>query len=254
MAEQKESSVLFSLKELMNLEEDRIKKEEDERKRVEEAETQARLDAERRARDEEERKLRADEERRRSEEQRSREEATRLEAIRQGEIEKARLEQEQVARMEALKRQQEHEKELHLLSQDKHKKRLTYIALGSGFVLVAALVGGGIVIKGQLDRAKALEAQLNSLNADRDDLTRKLGAATTDEERARIQAELDAKNSEIEKMKKNATAQTDKKPDKKPVTGGGAAPVPTQKKIQCHMLDGTKVSSCAPGDSLCTCD
>ena len=31
MAEQKESSVLFSLKELMSLEEDRIRQEEDER-------------------------------------------------------------------------------------------------------------------------------------------------------------------------------------------------------------------------------
>ena len=53
MAEQKESSVLFSLKELMSLEEDRIKQEEDDRKRKEQAEQQARLDAERRAREEE---------------------------------------------------------------------------------------------------------------------------------------------------------------------------------------------------------
>src|SRR5258708_2480317 len=127
--------------------------------------------------------------------------------------------------MEAMRRQQEHEKDLHLLSQDKHKKRLTYIALGSGFVLVAALVGGGIIIKGQLDRAKALEAQLNNLNADRDDLQRKLGSATTDEERARIQAELDEKNSQIENMKKNPTAATATQ-KAKPVYTGPAVTVP----------------------------
>jgi colicin import membrane protein len=252
MAEQKESSVLFSLKELMNLEEDRIKKEDDDRRRQEEAETQARMDAERRQREEEERRLRAEDERKRGEEARSREEAARLEAIRHGEVEKARVEAEGQARMEALRRQQEHEKELHLLSQDKHKKRLTYIAMGAGFLVIAVLVGGGIIIKGQLDKAKALEAQLNSLNADRDDLQRKLGSATTDEERQRIQAELDAKNSEIENMKKNPGTAATAKPTAKPVYTGPAVTAP--KKPQCHMLDGTKVASCAPGDSLCSCD
>ena len=251
MAEQKESSVLTSLTELMNLEGDRIKKEDADRKRHEEAETQARLDAERRAREDEERRLNVEDERKRVDDVRMREEKARLEAIRHGEVEKARVEAETVARMEALRRQQDHEKELHVLSQDKHKKRLTYIVLGSGFMLVAVLVGGGIIIKGQLDQRKALEGQLNSLNADRDDLTRKLGSATTDEERARLQAELDAKNAEIEERKKNPTT-TAAKPTNKPVYTGPTVVVP--KKPQCHMLDGTKVASCAAGDSLCTCD
>ena len=107
MADQKESSVLFSLKELMNLEEDRIKKEDDDRKRTEEAENAARADAERRAREEEERRLRAEDERKRGDEARMREETARLEAIRHGEVEKARVEAEGVARMQALRRQQE---------------------------------------------------------------------------------------------------------------------------------------------------
>ena len=68
MAEQKESSVLFSLKELMSLEEDRIKQEDDDKKRKEQAEVQARLDAERRAREAEEARLASDQERRRQEE------------------------------------------------------------------------------------------------------------------------------------------------------------------------------------------
>ena len=41
MAEQKESSVLFSLKELMNLEEDRIRQEEDTKRKAEEADAVA---------------------------------------------------------------------------------------------------------------------------------------------------------------------------------------------------------------------
>ena len=92
MAEQKESSVLFSLKELMNLEENRIKEEEAEKDRRARHEAETRASAERAARDAEERRLREEEERRRSEEQRQREEAARLEAIRHGEIEKARAE------------------------------------------------------------------------------------------------------------------------------------------------------------------
>ena len=66
MPEQKESSVLFSLKELMNLEEDRIRQEESARKAKQDAEVQARLDAERRAREEEEGRMRAEELRQRA--------------------------------------------------------------------------------------------------------------------------------------------------------------------------------------------
>ena len=161
MAEQKESSVLFSLKELMNLEEDRIRQEELEKQRAEQAAVQARLDAERRAREEEEARMRAADEERRAQEQRQREEATRLEAIRHGEIEKARLEAENAARMEQLRRQQEHDLHLASLSQDKSKKKLLYIAVGSGVFLLLALVIGGFAIKSSLDRQKALEAQLS---------------------------------------------------------------------------------------------
>jgi colicin import membrane protein len=252
MAEQKESSVLFSLKELMNLEEERIKQEEEERKRREEAELQARLDAERRAREEEERRLKAEEERRRAEEQRAREEAARLEAIRQAEIEKARVEAENQARLEAMRRQQEHEKELEAVRRDKAKKRLTYIALGASFVLVAALVGGGIFVKGKIDEANALKTQLAALNADKEDTERKLREAKTDEEKAALQAKLEDLQSQIDKAKNNTSPAPTKTTTK--VTGPAVPGNTAPKKPQCHMLDGTKVASCAPGDSLCTCD
>jgi len=143
MAEQKESSVLFSLKELMNLEEDRIKTEDDEKKRRAEADVQARVEAERRARDQEAQRLQAEEDRRRSEEQRTKEEAARLEAIRHGEIEKARVEAEQRARMEAMSKQQEHERHLSTLHHDEHKKKLqrmvTFSVAGAAILLFGGL-------------------------------------------------------------------------------------------------------------------
>src|SRR5450755_2713809 len=98
MSEQKESSVLFSLKELMNLEEDRIKGEEAEKAATAAAAEKARVEAERAAREAEEARIRSEQERRRLDDQRSREENARLEAIRHAEMEKTRLEAEQRAR------------------------------------------------------------------------------------------------------------------------------------------------------------
>ncbi len=137
MAEQKESSVLFSLKELMNLEEDRIKQEDDD----EEApgsrpRCRPRVEAERRAREAEEARMRAEDERRRRKSSAPREEQARLEAIRQGEVEKARLEAEQQARLRAMAQQQEHERQLAALTQDKRQEDSSRtIAVGIGAVL-----------------------------------------------------------------------------------------------------------------------
>jgi colicin import membrane protein len=247
MAEQKESSVLFSLKELMSLEEDRIKQEENERKRQEDAAVQARLDAERRQREEEEARMRASDEARRVSEQRTREESTRLDAIRQAEIERARLDAENAARTEQLRHQQEHERQLHAMSQDKGKKKLQWIAIGSGVFLLIAIVGGGFAIKTSLDRQKALEDQLTSLNSSNDDLQKKLGSATTPEERQRLEAELQANQEAIKNLKDhpNNPPPTVTKPVVR--TGGGGPAVKPN-------TGGTKPPcNCTPGDPLCSC-
>ena len=140
MAEQKESSVLFSLKELMNLEEDRIKEEEAEKEAKARAEREARESAERAARAAEERRLREEEEARRNEEQRRREEAARLEAIRHAEIEKAKAEAEHAARLQAMTAQQQHEAQIAAVQSDQSKKQLK-IAVG---VVAGFLVIGGV--------------------------------------------------------------------------------------------------------------
>src|SRR5678816_3695297 len=113
MAEQKESSVLFSLKELMNLEEDRIRQEDEEKKKRAEAEVLARQEAERRARDQEQARLHAEEERRRGED-------------------------EQRARLEAMSQQQAHQLQLSTLQHDEHKKKLQR--------MVTLSVGGGAIL------------------------------------------------------------------------------------------------------------
>ncbi len=245
MAEQKESSVLFSLKELMTLEEDRIKQEEEAKRQAEEAAARARAEAERRVREEEESRLRAEEDRRRAEESRVREEAARLEAIRHGEIEKARVEAENQARIQQLRHQQEHERELALVTHDKSKKRLVLIASGIGVTAVIGLVVAGVVISNSLKKAHDLESQLTALQAQADennkkmaDLNEKLGKATSPEERAALEQELENAK---KKQQELATQQASVKSGGggvRPSTGGVSRTLPKCK--------------CAQGDPLCS--
>ena len=140
MAEQKESSVLFSLKELMSLEENRIREEEDAKKKAAEAEVRAREDAERRAREEEEARLRAEEERRRQDEMRRKMEEAQIEAAKAAEIEKRKLEEQHRLQMEALAHQQRHEKEIAVVNAGKRKGIHPGILAAIGVALLSALV------------------------------------------------------------------------------------------------------------------
>ena len=248
MAEQKESSVLFSLKELMNLEEDRIRQEEDQKRRAEEEAARARADAERRAREEEEARIRASEDKRRAEEQRSREEAARLEAIRHGEVEKARLDAENAARLEQMRHQQEHERQLAVVNQDKSKKRLVLIASGIGVLFVAGLVGGVVMYSNAQKKQQELQAQLTELttkqeenNRKMSELTDKLSHATTPEERAALEAQLDeAKKKQADLAADQAAVKSGQHPIQHVHVGGGAA-APHLPKCKC-----------AAGDPLCS--
>lgn len=248
MSEQKESSVLFSLKELMNLEEERIRQEEVDRERAAEAERQARMDAERRAREAEEARVRAMEEERRQAEQRQREEQARLSAIQQAEMEKARLDAENAARIEQMRHAQEHEARMRTISQDKSKKRLQIIGAVLGVFLLVALVGGGLAIKAQLDRSAKLEAQLNGLNDERDKLNKKLSEATSPEERARLEAELQANQRKMAELKDSRNTATVPAGDKPKVRRGGGGQKPSK-----PSAPAAKPCDCTPGDPLCDC-
>ncbi len=250
MSEQKESSVLFSLKELMNLEEDRIKSEEAEKAAAAAAAERARLDAERSAREAEEARIRSEEERRRLDEARAREEAARIEAIRHAEIEKARTEAENRARLEAMAAQQQHERNLAAIKQDESKKKLRNLLIGGVAVVV---LGGSLAgyfiyqssVRGDQERAALAqrnadaEAELKKKDAQAKEQSDKVNAllaqlarAKDDAEKAKLQKQL-----EEEKAKQDEMAKGGRRGGGGPAkAGGGDAPKP----------------KCRPGDPLCT--
>lgn len=214
MSEQKESSVLFSLKELMNLEEDRIKTEENVKANHVRAAEEAQRAAERAAVDAEQARIAAEQERRRLDEQRGREEAARLDAIRQAEVEKARLEAEGQSRMAAMAAQQQHERQLVAIHSDQSKKTLRNAVIGLIVaVLAIASIGGFVMYNRAEDAARdkaSSEKQLADLKAEQEKLTNTLKAkeqeskdlqgaiALEKDERkkAELQAKLNAVNAE----------------------------------------------------------
>ena len=135
MSEEKESSVLFNLRELMGLEEDRVRSEEEERLKREAAERE-RIAAEAQARQEEEAaRLRAQEEARQAEEKRNRE-AEELTAREREEAQlRVRLEQEAREKAEAHARMLDHERELATISAQQRK------GVHPGFLAAAARLG-----------------------------------------------------------------------------------------------------------------
>lgn len=249
MSEQKESSVLFSLKELMNLEEDRIRGEEEQKEAAKNAEQQARMAAEKAARDAEEARIRAEEERRRAEETRVREESARLEALRQGEVERARIEAEQQARLTAMSAQQSHERQLEAIRTDKSKKGLrnTLIGLSAGFVVIATVVG--VVVyknhqeterqrlsaEAQIEQAvrekKELEGKIAAQESAEKDLINRLANETDLKKKAELEAQLNAARAEKESLIKSGGGGFRAKP--------GDAPA--------------KACNCKPTDPLCDC-
>jgi len=254
MAEQKESSVLFSLKELMNLEEDRIRQEEDDKQKKADAEMQARLDSERRAREAEESRIREEDTRKRAEELRSREESARLEAMRQAEVERARVEAENAARIQAMQQQQEHERQLTVIKESQGKKKITYIAVGVGVVAFIGLIGGGIALKTQSDKQAVAEAahkvemaeyeaklqkatkDLDAQNQAVKDLEGAVNNAKTDAEKKAAEAALLAAK---EEQRKKAGQVTSFQKGGPPAGGGVSKPA--------------KPCNCQPGDPLCSC-
>lgn len=259
MSEQKESSVLFSLKELMNLEEDRIRGEEADKAARVAAEEESRRQAERAAREAEEARMRSEEERRRAEEQRSREEGARLEAIRVAEIEKARLEAEGQARMAAMASQQQHELQIQALQTDKGKKKLRNILIGvvAAVICIGSVLGYLAVDANKKAEAKQAQAQaeikkkeeeLAALQKKADEAAnnvKNLELAVSNETDQRKKAELQA---QLNAAKKDADAAAEAagKPAVRggplpPKAGGDDAPKP---KAAC---------TCKSTDPLCDC-
>ena len=252
-----ESSVEFSLNQLMEIEADRARKEEAARLAKADEEARAAAETERLAREAEEARIAAEEQKRRDDEARKREEEARLAAMHAAEVEKARLDAENAARLEQMKASQHHEREKLAISQDEEKKKLKKLTGQISVALVAvALLGGGVAFKIHSDK-KAQEVryaeELRQAQEQIASFQRKLAeqegvvaqkvaalAAAKDEvERAAAQAALDKAQKAVAETKGAIEKISPKAGGAK--TGGAKAGA---SKAACN---------CQPGDPLCSC-
>ena len=249
MAERQETSVMVSIQEILRDAQSREEQEKAEaEQRAREAE-QRRLDDIRRKQDEEAARLRAEEEereRRIFDEQKRQAE---LKALQEATIHRAKAEAEAQARHAEMTARQEHERQLHALSQDKHKKRLQMIAIALGVFFFVGAIGAGVVIKNVNDERDQAQAHARQLEADKQEslaqkerLTAELNQTKDPEKIAALQAALEEQQRKLENIQnRQATVHA---------AGGGAAhpppktDTPTAPKKPCN---------CTPGDPLCSC-
>ncbi len=213
MAEQrKESSVLFSLRELRGIEDERVQEEQDAARRAEEDRVRQRLEAERRAQAEEEaRRIQKETEERlvrEDEERRVREEQLRQEAVeRRARVEaQAALERERVAR------------ELEQRAIEAHKKRPTaLIAMAVGLLIVIGGLGTFLYNQSQESDRKDREAKaraeeirkgidetlqnISDLDTERDARRQKLLAAEDAADKAAAQKALEETEAKLREQK-----------------------------------------------------
>ena len=107
-----------------------------------------------------------------------------IQAMQEAHVQRARSEAEAQARLAEMAARQEHERQLHALSQDKHKKRLTMILVGPrrGARSSAASAAASPSRTDRRDRPLAPQAQLRALQDEKD---------KADQEQARLKAELE---------------------------------------------------------------
>jgi hypothetical protein len=244
MSERRENSVLFSLKELRNIEDGRVKKEKEDAQARVDADRAAKAAAERAVREAEERRIREEEDRvRRIEDEklaREREDQMRLQ------------EAERRARVEGEVRL--HEERLRLEVQAKHQQKSPLKAiLGVAGVLV--IIGGGLGYKMYSDhqtelaaaraekerveaesaaKTRELEAKFAALQKETD---AKLATANTEAERAQIRADAAQRRADLQSGK-TTHAKTTAAKDSKPATPDQVRHAGVKKTISDNPLDG----------------
>jgi hypothetical protein len=208
LLENRDDSVLFSLRELRDIERGRVRSEEERRRQAREAERRRieeerqRVEAERRRREQEARMRLEEQERQR------REEELRLQAA------------EQHARIAALAaiEQQRLANEMELRRQEISRKRPTWLLAMVGVLVV---LGGSLGVwsyqtaedREQVERhARALAAEIDMLETQMKDVKARLATATSAEARAAAQQQLDIAQQQLEDLH----AQAKQKPRDRP--------------------------------------
>jgi colicin import membrane protein len=252
MGDNKESSVLFSLRELMSLEQDRVASERAaNERRVQEAQ-QRRLADERAKSEAEAQKVRDIEESRLAGEQREREAAARLEAISLAELARAKAEVEHEAQLRELTARRGHEAQLVAIHQQSSTRRTKIGATVAIGILVLGMLGLGwkwradqqaanlarandAAALAQLEDEKAkLQQQIDAAQAESQRLQEALGSTKSAEEAIKLKAARDRVTRRL------ATLQEKQKSPKATRSG-----VPTSSK--------TPNCTCTEGDPLCGC-
>jgi colicin import membrane protein len=239
MTNNRESSVLFSLNELMALEQQRVTEEAAARAALRAAELEQKEAAARALREQEAARLRQAEETRRAEEFRRREEQARLEALRHAETARVLLEAEHRARMAELSVAQEHERQLARLEKEQGARRLKWGIVATASVLV-------LVTLGSLAAFRSVTAQSD---ADKLALARQNESTLADSERrtGQLQREIERINAEREELKKRPivaapasvpTVPTAQRSPQKPPPARTTPPAPKEPK-------------CLKGDPMC---
>lgn len=248
MGQSQESSVLFSLNELMSIEDQRLKEERAAEQQRADEELAARTEAERIEREAEEARIQAEENRRRMEEARQREEAARLEAIRLAEVERARAMAEQQARLEAMARQQEHEQKLAQLTHDKQKRRLQKIVT-YGSLSALLVFGGGLGVYFGKIRPEA-EAENAAAAAQ---------IRAQQEESERLRRDVDEKNAKVDKLLaeiKQAQGKAEQERLARELAAAQKARDAASSRFTVGPKGPAKNEPCVckdPGDPLCGC-
>ena len=245
-----ENSVLFSLKELRRLEDERVKAEGDARRAQAEAERRARVEAEQRARDEETRRAREEEERQRRAES-EREARQREDRLRVEEAERrARVEGELRLRERQLLEEQR-QRHVH----GRRFGRSAGMAAAAWAVLFVAIGGGLAAWASQQHQAerKALEREIASrddqaraaqldfeakIRALEEKAQRDVAEAKTAKDQARILGDLKRQKQALEAARPRPPRRT--APAMQPTAAPSKPPfrVPQKPEIKDHPLGG----------------
>jgi len=244
MAATQDTSVLFSLNQLQNLHEARLREEEREaRERAEAAriaqEEQARREAEAAAQ-----RTREEAARQAAEEAAKREEEAKLEAMQLAAVERARAEVEASARMEMMRKADEHEKALVALREDQRHKRMKRTLQACLFGAATLIVGAGLIYFGKIKPEN--EARLMNQSAE---------INAQQEEAARIRAKLDANEkriadaaAQVAEAKRKASELAEKRVTEEPATNHvGSRPPSSHKPVEKPKTGGP----CLPGEPGC---
>jgi len=235
----KESSVVFSIEELMRIEKERIAEEQAAAVALEQAEIERQEARERQAEEAEIERDKA----RRLEKFRQLGEEARLEGIKNAQIEKVRREFQHRTHMEKLAAELAHEERIAEVTNDGTKRKLKRIAAFAVGCLFVFAVGGGLLWSRASSRMTAeaanLTSQTQAVQAERDRLKRELNEKNRKVRDLEYQLETTpnaADRADISNRLNQAKKDSDD----------------TRRQIGPRNW-GVKPCTCPPGDPMCPC-